>query len=106
MEFNLFKASKFPSISDKCHRLNVIDNLVRQEVTKHVSSDPLNRFMLNDSKSKDENPKVSMCAYFLESFHKFHLLLQRWKNLHCDKPLSNGEHALRQSGNSLFVFEV
>ena len=30
VEFNLFKAYKFPSISDKCHRIIVIDNLVRK----------------------------------------------------------------------------
>ena len=28
MEFNLFKASKFPSISDECHMIDVVDSLV------------------------------------------------------------------------------
>jgi len=31
VEFNFLKASKFSSISDKCHRIDVIDNLVREE---------------------------------------------------------------------------
>ena len=39
VEFNLFKASKFPSISNECHMIIVIDNLVREEVTNHVSND-------------------------------------------------------------------
>jgi len=44
----------------------VIDNLVREEVTNRVSSDPLDHRMLNDHTSKGENPEVAMCTHFLE----------------------------------------
>ena len=36
MECNLFKASKFPSISDECHGVDVIDNSIREEVVNNV----------------------------------------------------------------------
>ena len=34
VEFNLFKTSKFPTIFDKCNRIYVIDNVVREKVAK------------------------------------------------------------------------
>ena len=38
VEFNSFKASKFPSISDECHRSDMIDNLLKEEATDYVSN--------------------------------------------------------------------
>ena len=52
MEFNLFKASKFPSISDQRHR-----NLGWEIITNHVSNDPLKHCMLNYSTTSDKNPE-------------------------------------------------
>ena len=75
VEFNLFKASKIPSISDECHRNNVMDLMVREEVNNHVSSDPLEHYMLNADTFKDENPKGIMCAQFLEASSQFLLTL-------------------------------
>jgi len=37
VEFNLFKASKFPSISKDCHRINVINSLIQKIVTNRDS---------------------------------------------------------------------
>ena len=68
VKFNLFKAFEFPSIFDECHKFDVIDNLVREEVPNHVSSDPLEHFILNDGTSKDENPEVAICAHFFKAF--------------------------------------
>ena len=42
----------------------MIDNLERKEVTNYISSEYLEHYMLNDSTSKDENPKVGMSAHF------------------------------------------
>ena len=73
--FNLFKASKFPSISDACYRIDVIDNLVREEVINHVSGDPLVHCMLNNGTAKNKNPKVVMRAHLLEASLHVHLSL-------------------------------
>jgi len=48
LEFNLFKTSKFPCISEGCHRIDVIGHLVREEATNQVSNDPLEHCVLND----------------------------------------------------------
>ena len=75
VEFSLFKAFKFPALSDECHRINVIDDMVREEVNNHVSSDHLEHYMLNVDTSKDENPEGIMCAQFLEASPQFLLTL-------------------------------
>jgi len=36
VEFNLFKTSKFPSISDECHMIDVVDGLIRETVSNVV----------------------------------------------------------------------
>ena len=41
MEFNLFKASKFPSISDECHMIDVVDSLVREAISNIEYDEPL-----------------------------------------------------------------
>ena len=30
MEFNFLKAAKFPSISDECNKVDVVDGLIRE----------------------------------------------------------------------------
>ena len=55
VQFNLFKASKVPSIFDECHRIDVADSFVREEVTNHISNDSLEHCRLNNSTTKDEN---------------------------------------------------
>ena len=67
MEFNLFKASKFPSISDECNMIDVVDGLIRETVSNVVSNDSLEHVLLHDSTTKDENPEVAMCAQYLEA---------------------------------------
>ena len=62
VEFNLFKASKFPSISNECNMINAVDGLIRETVSNVVSNDCLEHVLLNDSTTKDENRKVAMCA--------------------------------------------
>jgi len=65
--FNLFKASRFPTISDKCHMIDVVDGLVRETISNHESGDPLEHCMLNDSSTKDANPKVAIYAQISEA---------------------------------------
>jgi len=60
MEFNLFKAYKFASISNECHRIGVIDSLVWKTVSNYNSNDPLEQCLLYDSFTKDENPEVAI----------------------------------------------
>jgi len=67
VEFNLFKASKFPSISNECNMINAVDGLIRETVSNVVSNDCLEHVLSNDSTTKDENSEVAMCAQFLEA---------------------------------------
>ena len=70
MQFNLFKASKFPSISYECNMIDVVDGLIRATVSNVVSNDSLKHLLLHDSTTKDENPEVAMCAQYLEASPK------------------------------------
>jgi len=67
VEFNLFKASKFSSISDECNMIDVVDGLILETVSNVVSNDYLEHVLLNDSTTKDENLEEAMCAQFLEA---------------------------------------
>jgi len=66
VEFNLFKASKFPSISDECHMIDVVDGLMRETISNVVSNDSIKHLLFNDSTTEDENLEVAMCAQYLE----------------------------------------
>jgi len=66
VEFNLFKASKFPSISDECNTIDVVDGLIRETVYNVIFNDSLKHLLLNDSTTEDENPEVAMCAQYLK----------------------------------------
>jgi len=61
------KASKFTSMSDECHMIDVVDSLVWEAISNHQSDDPLKHCILNDSSAKDTNPEVAMCAQLLEA---------------------------------------
>ena len=67
VEFNLFKASRFPSISDECHMIDVVDGLVWKTISNHESDDPLAHCMLTDRSTKGVSPEVAMCAQLLEA---------------------------------------
>jgi len=67
VQFNLFKASKFPSISYECNMIDVVDGLMRETVSNVFSNDSLEHLLLNDSTTEDENPEVAMCAQYLEA---------------------------------------
>ena len=62
VEFNLFKASKFPSISNECHMIDVFNGLAWETISNLESYGPLEHCMLNHSSTKDANPKIAMCA--------------------------------------------
>ena len=57
VEFNLFKASKFPSISDECNMTDLVDGLIRETISNVVSNDSLEHVLLHDSTTKDEIPR-------------------------------------------------
>jgi len=73
VEFNLFKASKSPFISDEYHMIDVVDSLVWEAISNYEFDNPLEHCMLNDSSTKDANPEVTMCAQFLEASSQVHL---------------------------------
>jgi len=67
MEFNLLRAAKFPSISNECNKINMVDSLIRETASNIDSNDPLEHLMLNNSTTEDENSKVTECAQLLEA---------------------------------------
>ena len=67
VEFNLFKASKFPSIFYECLMIDVVYSLVWETISHHESDDHFARCMLSDSSTKDANPVVALCDQFLEA---------------------------------------
>ena len=80
VEFNLFKTSKFPSISDECNMFDAVDGLIREIVSNLDSNDPFEHLTLNDSTTKDEDPKVAMCAQLLEASPPIPPSLAKWNH--------------------------
>jgi len=64
VEFNLLKAAKFPSISDQCNKIDVVNGLIWETMFNLDSNEPLTHLMLNNSTTKYQNPKVSECLNF------------------------------------------
>jgi len=62
VEFNWLKATKFPSISDECNKIDVVDGLMRETAFNLDPKDPLDHLMLNNSTTEDEDPEVADCA--------------------------------------------
>jgi len=67
LEFNLFKASTFPSLSDECHMIDMIYSLVWETVSNLDFNGHLEHCMLHYSAINDKNSEVAMCAQFLEA---------------------------------------
>jgi len=67
MEFNLLKATKFPSISDECNKIDMIDSLIQETASNINSNHPLEHLTLNNSTTEDENPEVAEYAQLLEA---------------------------------------
>ena len=55
VEFNLIKASKFPSITRECCRIDAVDSLAQKAISNNVSCDPLEHCLLNNGTTGDEN---------------------------------------------------
>jgi len=87
VEFNLFKTSEFSLIPNECNRVDVIDRLVKEEDTNQVSSAPLGHCVLNGYSTKDEDPKVAICALFLEASPQVQPTLAKGEDLGNDDKL-------------------
>ena len=69
----------------------MVDGLIRETVCNLDSNDPLERLMLNDSTTKDENPKVAMCAQLLEASPPIPPSLAKVEPLKVEKKPSSDE---------------
>ena len=84
------KVFKFPSVFSECHKIDVIDCLVWEIIANYDSNDFLERCILNDNTTSNENPKVPICARFLEASPQVPATLVKLEALMMDdKPLSN-----------------
>ena len=59
----------------------MIDNLISDKDTNYVSYDLIEYCTLNDGTSKDENPKVTVYAYFLEACQQIPPSLTKGRSL-------------------------
>ena len=95
MEFNLLKATKFPSIYDECNKIDVVDGLIPNTISNLDSNDPLAHLMLSNSTSKDENLDVAECAQLLEVSPLIQPSIAKVESLQDEnKPSPNEEKAL------------
>ena len=76
----MLKAAKFPTVSDECNKVDVIDGLIQETVSNLDSEDPLEHLMLNNSTISDDNPKVADCAQLLEASTPIPPSLLRWNH--------------------------
>jgi len=67
VEFNLLKATKFPSISSECNKIDAVDGLMQGNVFNLYSNDPLEHLMLNNSTTKYKNPEAAEYAQLEEA---------------------------------------
>ena len=80
MEFNLFKAAEFPSISDEYNKVDIIDGLIQDTMSNLDSDDHLEYLMLNNSTIKDVNPEGAKWLNLWKPIHQFRLPLLRWNH--------------------------
>jgi len=90
VEFTLFKSFKFPSISDECHMIDVVDRLMREIISNVASNGFLEHLLLNDSTNKEESPEVAMCARYLKASPQVSPFQAKVENFQIEeKPLSD-----------------
>jgi len=94
VDFNLFKASKFPSISNECNKIDVVNGFMWETVSNLDSNDPLEHLMLNDSATKDATPKLAIRTQLLEASPPIPPSLGKVEPLKVEnKPLSDAVRA-------------
>ncbi|XP_022880511.1 uncharacterized protein LOC111397759 [Olea europaea var. sylvestris] len=64
--FNILKAIKYPSKSDSCLRVDVVDHVVAESFYR-LSKDPLEICLVCPSAIKEEDPEVEHMVHYLEA---------------------------------------
>jgi len=73
-----------------------MDSLVQKTFSSNDFHDPLERCLLNDGTTWDENPEVAMCAQFLEASPIVNPALAKAETLiHDEAPLLDEKRILR-----------
>lgn len=67
VEFNLFKAIKYPSIIDHVFRVNIIDELTKEVLRSENTKEPLETCLVSARISKDNNLEVAEVACALDA---------------------------------------
>ncbi|XP_022874520.1 uncharacterized protein LOC111393290 [Olea europaea var. sylvestris] len=66
--FNILKAIKYPSESDSCLRVDIVDHVVVESFYR-LSKDPLKTCLVCPSAIKEEDSKVEHMVHYLEAIH-------------------------------------
>ncbi|XP_020250475.1 uncharacterized protein LOC109827866 [Asparagus officinalis] len=66
VNFDLFSAMKFPLIDDTCCRIDTIDMVVREDFIKCISSDPLEKCLVENEAPVDDDQEVPSYVTMLD----------------------------------------
>ncbi|KAJ4724584.1 DNA-directed DNA polymerase [Melia azedarach] len=67
VEFNVFKAIKYPSMADSCLRMNIIDRLVQETFKEEHPQEPLEACIVHAQSTDAEDERVVECVRYLEA---------------------------------------
>nr|ABD63187.1 hypothetical protein 20.t00039 [Asparagus officinalis] len=66
VNFDLFSAMKFPLIDDTCYRIDTIDMVVREDFTRDISSDPLEKCLVKNGVPDDDDQEITSYVTMLD----------------------------------------
>ncbi|XP_058189228.1 uncharacterized protein LOC131306817 [Rhododendron vialii] len=65
--FEVFEAMKYPSTTDTCFNIDVIDELVVENFEESHLAEPLEACLVQSGTTDSDNSKISNCAHYLEA---------------------------------------
>lgn len=80
MEFNVFKAIKYPSKIDSYLRIVIIDMLVEETIKKKYMEEPLEACIVHAKSIKAKNDKIIEHARYLKVAPPFHYRKPKFEN--------------------------
>ncbi|XP_020254122.1 uncharacterized protein LOC109831194 [Asparagus officinalis] len=66
VNFDLFSTTKFPLIDDTCCRIDTIDMVAREDFTRNISSDPLEKCLVKNGVPDDDDQEITSYITMLD----------------------------------------
>ncbi|XP_022887565.1 uncharacterized protein LOC111403337 [Olea europaea var. sylvestris] len=67
ISFNVFKAMEFPTESDSCFQIDVIDRIIQDTFRLHHPSDAYKACIAHSQSTHTDSSEIKTCAWFLET---------------------------------------